>query len=194
MTPVDQWIPASLVMLLLGCPCESSEALVTDAASSDSSSTGESIDPHLDASRWIGRYHYEDAWLEFGERGDPIGAPMLINFEVRADGTATMFYEGCADWPAIVIAYRWELGEDGWLHLYPGEGESRLRFMAADDVGTLRAYLGEPCEERLLFEADGRIQAWLDFFPGESCWVDRCTSPDILRIDYCEGEEPPPCP
>ena len=44
------------------------------------------------------------------------------------------------------------------------------------------------CEEAL------RSQGFVVVRPGASCWVERCTTPGLIQVDYCEGEEPPPCP
>jgi hypothetical protein len=91
--------------------------------------------------------------------------------------------------------YEWTPDEPGWLALHPGAGESSLRLVALEDLETLRVHLVEPCRA-LEFEYDGMIENFLPFRPGESCWVDRCMTGDgtELQVDYCEGEEPPPCP
>jgi hypothetical protein len=159
---------------------------------SSSSSEGTTGVP-FDASRWIGRYHYESLFLPFGEYGDPHGPRKLLNFEIFADSRATLFYEDCTFEEPNIIAYQWEPDGSNWLRLSPGEGETSLRFQAAEDLESLRIRLTEPCRE-LKFEIDGRLEDWLPFFPGESCWVDRCTVPNLMQVDYCEGEEPPPCP
>jgi hypothetical protein len=158
------------------------------ASSSGEASTGEPFD----ASRWIGRYHYENVFLPFGEGGDP-GDLTLVNVEILADSTAVMFYDNCAFDEPIIIKYAWTPGEPGWLDLRPGEGEPSLRFLSADNLKTLRVRLIEPCRA-LEFEVDGWADSSAPFHPGESCWVDRCTTPGIMQVDYCEGEEPPPCP
>jgi hypothetical protein len=174
-------ITVSFVLLLPGCQCENPEVRATDVDMSSSgsltgssSSTGESTGTPFDASRWIGRYHYEDAWLEFGERGTPISELMLANFEIRADATATMFYESCGEGPPIVIAYRWEPGEVGSLHLYPGEGESRLRFMADAVPLSPGDSAHEPCmtfgkDHLTATEAwvDASVKIWAEAIAGE---------------------------
>jgi len=204
------WTVICIAMPSIGCQCEqgledgteattgtslATEALTGGASSSESSSgssdasTGALFDP----SRWIGRYHYQDPWLEFGERGDPLGPHMLLNFEIHADSTASMHYDDCAFDEPTVVAYEWTPGEPGWLDLHPGEGESSLRVMAGHDLDSVRIQLVEPCRA-LQFEIDGIIDHWLLLRPGASCWTDRCTTGNLMEVDYCEGEEPPPCP
>jgi hypothetical protein len=161
--------------------------------SSSSSSEGTTAVP-FDASRWLGRYHYESFVLPFGEYGDPQGPRKLLNFEILADSRAILFHDDCAFEEPNIIAYEWEPDGADWLRLLPGEGETSLRFEAAEDLESLRVRLTGPCRE-LKFEIEGRLEDWLPFFPGESCWVDRCTTvPIFIQVDYCEGEEPPPCP
>jgi hypothetical protein len=85
-----------------------------------------------------------------------------------------------------------------WLYprcdaMRPGLGETSLRFWANPDVDTIHLRLIEPCRE-LEFEVDGRPLSFTKVRPGASCWVNRCTTPGIAQLDYCEGEEPPPCP
>jgi hypothetical protein len=189
-------------MGLASCPCEDADghgmlaATDTGDASDGSSSSGESTGAALDASRWIGRYHHEDPWLTFGGHGRPLGAPMLVNFEIFADATASLFYDECGLQAPVVTDYRWEASADGeaqgWLRLYPLEGEAPLRLMGDADLEVLRVRVSEPCRA-LMFETDGSLQGWLSFRPGESCWVDRCSEPGIMQLDYCEGEEPAPC-
>jgi hypothetical protein len=181
------------------CVCEDAEGQggnfsgSGEPSGSSSSAGEESTGAPFDASPWIGRYHYEDPWLSFGERGRPLGTPMLMNFEVREDSTATLFYDECGFESPVVIDYRWEASEDGWLHLHPGEGETHLRFMADEDIEDLRVLVMPPCRA-LMFENDGSSVGWAPFQPGESCWVDRCSTPGTIQVGYCEGEEPPPCP
>ncbi|MCX4243369.1 hypothetical protein [Paraliomyxa miuraensis] len=201
--------PRSLTPILLalaspvGCQCADADIVEIDADAS-SGSAGESSsasssgsdrttgDP-FDASRWIDRYHFEHPYLPFGERGDPLGTYVLVNFEVFPDARASMFYDGCGLSEGFTIAYRWSPSENGWLSLRPGEGETTLRFLSDHDVDTLRVRLTEPCRE-LRFEVDGELNPSFAFFPGASCWVDRCTTPGIMQVDYCDGEEPTePC-
>jgi hypothetical protein len=166
----------------------------TTSDSATASSSEESTGAPFDASRWLGRYHFETAFLEFGERGEFIGsAQTLSNFEIFADGTATMLFEYCAMSPSRFIHYEWEPDEPGWIALHPGEGETTLRMEAAEDLDSLRVHLIEPCRE-LELEMNGRILGFTTYRPGASCWVARCPSPNIYHVDYCEGEEPPPCP
>ena len=194
---------------LAGCHCESSSLVVLDSdestsmlttadtgspSASASSIGGATTGAPFDASRWIGRYHFENVFLPFGELGDPAGSYSLTNFEILADGRASMFHDHCSFEEPVIIAYEWlPSDEEGWLSLYPGEGETSLRFMAIDDVETLRVQLVEPCRE-LRFDIDGRSQGFVVVRPGASCWVERCTTPGLIQVDYCEGEEPPPCP
>lgn len=152
---------------------------------SDGSSTGEPFD----ASRFVGRYHFENPYLPFGERGNPGGTYSLVNFEVLPDGRATMFYDDCSFDEPRIIAYEWHPSEPGWLSLQRGSGETSLRYLANADVETLRIRLIEPCRE-LRFEVDGDEDTWSRFYPGESCWVDRCTNGIDMQVDYCEGEVP----
>lgn len=50
------------------------------------------------------------------------------------------------------------------------------------------AALADACGE-LRFEVDGVTNTAFVFRPGESCWVDKCTTPGIMPVNYCEGEE-----
>jgi hypothetical protein len=154
-------------------------------------SSEESTGAPFDASRWIGRYHYEYA---FAEWGDPEYTDMLVNFEIFADSTAIMLYDHCIfDGPQI-IAYEWTPDEEpGWIALHPGAGESYLRLLSGESLETLRVRLLEPCRG-LRFEYDGFEDDLLPFYPGESCWIDRCGDGMSPVVGYCEGEEPPPCP
>jgi hypothetical protein len=193
------------VTWLAGCHCENASLVELDSEVSTNASsgtdTGSSSSPTsttgfpFDASRWIGRYHFENVFLPFGERGDPHGSSSLVNFEILPDGRASMFYDNCTFEVPVTIAYEWLPSEDaGWLSLYPGVGETSLRYMANDEVETLRVQLVEPCRE-LRFEIDGKPDGGFYVVrPGASCWVDRCTTPNIMQVDYCDGEEPPPCP
>src|SRR5690606_30066793 len=162
------------------------------SSSSAGSSDGSTGEP-FDASRWIGRYHFENVLLPFGERGDPQGSASLTNLEILPDARATMFYDNCVFDEPILIEYEWRPSPDGWMDFLPGAGESSLRFRADPEVESLRVRLVEPCRE-LEVEVDGGDVGFTVVRPGEACWVDRCTTPGIMQIDYCEGEEPPPCP
>ncbi|MCX4239977.1 hypothetical protein [Paraliomyxa miuraensis] len=202
--------PRSLTPLLLalvspvGCQCADRDLVELssdassgspDKSSSDSRGTSDdsSGDP-FDVSRWIGRYHYETVFLPFGERGDPHGSYSLANFEILPNSRATLFYQECWYDEPIVITYTWTPVTEEWIELHPGPGEESLRYMGAEDLETLRVRLIEPCRE-LRFEVDGREDGWSPFHPGASCWVDKCTTPGIIQVDYCEGEEPEdPCP
>jgi hypothetical protein len=200
----------ALASLSAACHCPQAVETDTDPSTSTSdSSTGASshgsetseggtgTGEPFDALRWIGRYHYEDTALSFGEVGDPYGPPMLVNFEIFPSSRATMVYDHCSFDEPIVIDYAWEPDEDGWLRLLPGEGETSLRVLAAENLKALRVRRVVPvdsCRAQLNFEADGVLDDFHRFHPGESCWVDRCTSPNLMQVDYCDGEEPPPCP
>jgi hypothetical protein len=203
-------MPISIRMMLLaaacpiGCHCADKHAFDMDsstsassgeASTSSSTSSDTSTGEPFDASRWIGRYHDENPFLAFGERGDPHGSYTLVNFEILPGSRARMVYDDCArEEPPLEILYEWAPDhEDGWLTLSPGPGEPSLRFGAGLEVETLRVHLIEPCRE-LRFELDGWVHGWAPFRSGWSCWVDRCTTGDIMQVDYCEGEEPPPCP
>lgn len=187
---------------LAGCQCadvaepesESSSSSSEGIPTGHSDSSGSSTGAPFDASRWIGRYHFESTFLPFGERGDPHGSRALINFEILPDSRATMLYDDCSFDEAITIAYEWLPFAEGWLSLHPGEGETSLRYLGREDVDTLRVRLIEPCRE-LEFEIDGEPDGGFHVVrPGESWWVDRCTESGIMQVDYCEGEEPSPCP
>jgi hypothetical protein len=190
---------------LAACHCATPKVEDTEDTTEGSSSEGTSSDDELsssssattglpfDASPWVGRYHFENVFLPFGERGDPHGSYKLANFEIFADSRAELFHDECSFDEPIIIAYHWEIVEPGWLHLRPGEGEASLRFGAAENLDSVRAQLIEPCRQ-LVFEIDGISQSFGSFHPGASCWVDRCTQPNQMQVWYCEGEEPPPCP
>lgn len=169
----------------------------TTSSSSSASASEESTGAPFDASRWLGRYHFEFAFMTFGEPGPTHGGGgQLANFEIFANGTATLRFEYCGmGTTSRTIHYEWEPDEPDWLALYPGEGEPSLRYNAGVDLDSLRVHMIGPCRE-LRFEADGREVDWTTFRPGASCWVhpDRCFPPDSTHLDYCEGEEPPPCP
>jgi hypothetical protein len=195
-----------LMLLPFACQCDrtiehdsdgaTSMGASTTSGSSSASSSEESTGAPFDASRWLGRYHYEFALMTFGEAGPTHGAGgTLANFEILADGTATMLHEYCGMIPSQIVKYEWVSDEPDWLALHPGEGETSLRYNAATDLDSLRVHMIGPCRE-LELEADGQIVDWTTFKPGASCWVreSRCFPPDSTHIDYCEGEEPPPCP
>jgi hypothetical protein len=208
------WKAIMLVLVVLSAACHCAKADGVDAhgdaelessgsdtsgtpattSSTSESSTGEPFD----ASRWIGRYHYEDVSLPFGELGQPIGSFDLINIEILESSRATMFYDSCSLEDPIVIDYTWEPDDEpDWLRLRPGAGETSLRYMAGENLESLRLRRIEPpgsCRPQLNFEYDGVLDMWAPFFPGESCWVVRCTVPNRMQVWYCEGEEPPPCP
>lgn len=183
-----------------GCQCANADTIVLESETSSGSaseassgsaseSDGGSTGASFDASRWIGRYHFESVHLAFGERGDSLGALALANFEILPDSEAWLFYDECNLEEPIVISYAWKPDDEGWLELSPGPGESSLRYNAATGLETLRVRLIEPCRD-LRFEIDGHEDHALPFSPGASCWVDKCTVPGIMQVDYCPGEEP----
>ena len=138
---------ASLAIVGLGSGCPNGEVVARDSDSASSeetssgsagSSDGSTGDP-FDASRWIGRYHFENVLLPFGERGDPHGSASLTNLEILPDARATMFYDNCVFDEPILIEYEWRPSPDGWMDLLPGAGESSLRFRADPEVESLRA-------------------------------------------------------
>ena len=119
---------------------------------------------------------------------------MLVNFDIFEDSTALMLYDRCSFDTPEIIEYEWTPDEEpGWIELHPGPGQSSLRLLSDQPIGILRVRLIEPCRE-LHFEYDGYEDDWLPFYPGASCWINRCPAGQSLRIGYCEGEEPPPCP
>jgi hypothetical protein len=203
-----------LVVLSAACHCAKADDVDTDGdadlessgsstsgtpATSSSTSESSTGDP-FDASPWIGRYHYENPFLTFGVLFDPLPVETdrtLANFEIFDDSRARMSYDSCSFEEPIVINYIWEPDGADWLRLRPGASETSLRYMAGVNLDSLRVRRIEPaesCRPQLNFEYDGQLDLWSSFFPGESCWVDRCTAPKRFHVDYCEGEEPPPCP
>ena len=198
-----RWLMAFGTFWLAGCQCASEDVVAPGSDGSSTSqnetssgaavSASDSTGAPFDASRWIGRYHYENVFLPFGERGDPFGTYALINFEIFADSRATLYYDSCGFEEPVIRNYGWEPDEEGWIVLQPGTDEPWLRHLGPDPVSSIRVQLVEPCRE-LWFEVDGWVNRSFPFSPGASCWVDRCTTPIVMQVDYCEGEEPPPCP
>lgn len=189
-----------------GCNCANQRVAWNTDSSIDGSesTTGEesgtedswgqtSAEAPFDASRWLGRYHYENPFLPFGERGDPLGSPVLVNAEIFADGTVAVVFDHCNFDAPVTTEYTWTPGEPGWLDLGPVAGETSLRFMSTAEVTALRVRLTEPCRT-LEFELDADAESVVPFFPGESCWVDRCSTPGLMQVDYCEDEQPAACP
>jgi hypothetical protein len=205
MKPRSIRMALSAMVCVAGCQCANADIVDLDSDGSSSAagegstrlsaSTDASTGEPFDALRWIGRYHFESVFLPFGERGDTHGPNALINVEILPDSRATIFYDDCSFDDPVTRAYAWtpDEGEEGWLVLRPGPGEPWLRFLGPDPVETLRVQLVEPCRD-LWIEVDGSVSTWMPFRPGESCWLDRCTTPGIMQVGYCEGEEPPPCP
>jgi hypothetical protein len=120
---------------LSGCQCANGDIVVPDSETStseseatfaESSFSSGTTDEPFDVSRWIGRYHFENPFLPFGERGDPQGTYVLANFEILPDARASMFYDRCSLDEGFTIEYEWVPSEDGWLSLQPGSGEASL--------------------------------------------------------------------
>jgi hypothetical protein len=185
MTRLRQWILA-LITMVPACHCDGVDGSDIDVASSTwgasgviTGSSGEETGVSFDASRWI---------------GNPLGSYLLANFEIFPDSTAVMLLDECDREPRT-IHYEWTPDDEpGWLELHPGAGESSLRLDAAENLESVRVHLIEPCRELEFEDDDGKVH-WFSFFPGASCWVDRCQNdPDQMQVDYCDGEEPPPCP
>ena len=154
--------------------------------------TAGSTEEAVDASRFIGTFHNENDFVPFGREVYDPGSASIANLEIRADGTAHMSYEICSEqYEPREIAWRWEVHPGPWLELFPGPGEGSLRFMAVDELESLRVMPVGDCD--LHFEVDGELVPYETFRPGLACWVNRCEPTGTVHIDYCDGEEPPPC-
>ena len=188
---VQQKAPAS------SGPSSGEEWLSTSLSGSEAEPTTDPIDEPIDASRFLGVFHYEHDYFgtQVWSEGDvPPLWPPLVNVEIRPDGTAGMFMEPCVaifDDRPVEVEWRWELGQDGWLELGPGPGEALLRFMEPTELASLRATIDDQCT--MQFEADGELVSSHVFRRGRACWVNRCDPPWTLHVDYCDGEAPPPC-
>jgi hypothetical protein len=185
--PYDTMEPTSVTSL----ETTTAEAMTTTGSASSSGTT----DDMEDVSRFLGAFHYEVNVIAFGFESEILAEPMILNIEILADGTASMTMETCDKaFGTLEIAWTWELGPGPSLELAPGLGETSLRYATLTDVESIRVMPLDECD--LAFEIDGHI-VWQDgYYPGKACWVKRCEeSGDIVRyhIDYCDGEEPPPC-
>ena len=170
----------------------------TSTSASADSSTG----APFDIAPWVGRYHYEWPFSPFGEVNNTNGGTTLANFEIRADSTALSTYEECSSESPTVIEYVVEPLSQMRVRLLPGPGDATLRYLAGLELDEIQITLDEGCGVLAfhLTREPGDLPLTEPFWhPGAACWVDRCTSttPEgvtAFQIDYCEGEEPPPCP
>lgn len=154
----------------------------TAAATADGASAGT-----IDASRFLGIFHGEPPFTPFGCEGHDFGSTLLVNVEIRPDGTASMIWEDCSVTRGTTeIQWRWEALADDELELLPGPGEGSLRWLAVTHLGSLRATIDDECELR--FEVDGELRH-VPFRPGEACWVNRCED-GKAHVDYCERPAP----
>ncbi|MCX4244406.1 hypothetical protein [Paraliomyxa miuraensis] len=161
-------------------------------ATAGDSSTADAAEEPVDVSRFIGVFHNENGFVPLGEEVDNPGEPTLMNLEIRADGTASMTLETCSQLLGTrEYAWRWEAQPGPWLVFSPGPGEESLRFMARDDLESLRLTPVNDCD--LQFEVDGDFVPYETFRPGRACWVNRCEPTWVVEIDYCEGEDSTPC-
>jgi hypothetical protein len=200
------WLALWSACVLVGCgPTLDAHDQGTSGEGAGSSSTTmttitevSTTNPAEDASRFLGVFHYDHQdfgdWVWCDADVAPRWPP-LINVEIRPDGTAGMFMQECVplfgDHP-LEVEWRWELVQDEWLELRPGPGEASLRFIEPNELASLRATIDDQCTMR--FEADGEPLLPYVFRRGRACWWNRCEPSWTMYIDYCEGEEPPPCP
>lgn len=180
-----------------GSVASTASATTTGAATESTSlpSADDSGEP-FDTAQWVGRYHYDDPFQTFGELQPPQGEAGLGNFEIFPDLTAHMSYENCnVMMPRIEIEYRVEPVDASTVQLLPGEGESSLRYRGGANLDGISVTLHECSSlEFSIMDEDVQLVEW--WRPGAACWVDRCetVSPVMFHIDYCEGEDPAPCP
>jgi hypothetical protein len=154
--------------------------------------TSRSTDDTADVSPFLGIFHNENQYIPFGRETTNPSDPSIANVEILPDGTATMTMETCnEDFGPLAIAWRWAARTGPWLEFTPGPGEESLRFMVLTDLASLRATIDDDCG--LQFEIDGEPLTVQTFRRGKACWVNRCEPSWTVHIDYCEGEEPPPC-
>ena len=171
----------------------------TSTNASADSSTG----APFDIEPWVGRHHYEGFLSQFGEATTTNGGTTLANFEIRPDSTALSTYDDCFIETPIPIEYVIEPLSQTRVRLQPAPGDATLRYSAGLELDEIQLTLDERCGVITLELTGG---AWVPgpvvdnlWHPGAACWVDRCTSTTpagetTYQIDYCEGEEPPPCP
>jgi hypothetical protein len=198
------WLALWSSCVLVGCgPTLDAHDQGTSGEGASSSSTtmttaieASTTSPAEDASRFLGVFHRDDFFGGpiWGEPEIPSLWPLLVNVEIRPDGTAGMFRQSCLvvfDDRPVEVEWRWELARDGWLELRPGPGEASLRFIEPTELASLRATIDDQCT--MQFEADGELLGYV-FRRGRACWVNRCDPPWTVHIDYCDGEVPPQCP
>lgn len=207
MTPICT-VQASVVLVTsLVSACECADGRRHDAASSTTDpettssegSTGNAggtsvatttADP-VDVSRFIGVFHNEHWLTPFGREVHNPGGVSLANLEIRPDGTASMTIETCnLDHGTLHQAWTWKSHPGPRLEFSPVADEA-LQFMWLSDLESLSAFPVDQCAFQ--FEADGIAVPSDTFRPGRACWVNRCEPSYEIHIDYCEGEEPPPC-
>lgn len=164
----------------------------TSPGTSDDAASTEAADDPIDVSRFMGVFHNDFALIPFGQEVQDTGDPTIANLEIRPDGTAHMTMENCDPNDGLEISLRWAARPGPILDFFPGPGEESLRFMALSELESVTAELGDGCD--ILFEVDYE-PLWMEpFRPGRACWVNRCeTSDNMVHIDYCDGEAPPPC-
>jgi hypothetical protein len=166
----------------------------TSTGSAEATSSATTTDDPVDVSRFIGVFHNEHWLVPLGRTVDFPGGVSLANLEIRTDGTASMTMETCSELDGTRhFEWRWEARPGPRLEFLPSPGEDEvLRFMAFAELESLFAYPVDPCG--FPFEADGVPITTDTFRPGRACWVNRCEAPSwMVEIDYCEGEELPPC-
>jgi hypothetical protein len=164
------------------------QGAVTATGAAEGSSTGEPID----VSPFLGIFHAEHWGTPFGREVTNPGGVALANLEIRPDGTASMTMETCNELGGTrEFAWTWEARPGPMLEFSPGPGEDSLDYFALTDLESLRAYLVDDCAFQ--FEAAGDLLTTETFRPGLACWVNRCDPTWTIHLDYCDGEEPPPC-
>lgn len=166
----------------------SAEGAAAATGGTEGSSTGEVID----VTPFLGVFHAEHWVTPFGHEVPNPGGVALANLEIRADGTASMIWETCSLLAGTrEVGWTWEAHPGPVLEFSPGSGEDSLDYFALTDLVSLRAYFVDDCGFQ--FEADGDLITTQTFRPGLACWVNRCEPSWTVHLDYCEGEDPPPC-
>jgi hypothetical protein len=159
--------------------------------SAEGTSAATTTEEPVDVSRFIGVFHNEHWLTPFGREVQNPGGVSLANLEIRADGTASMTVETCnLENGTLHQAWTWEPHPGPRLELSPVADEA-LDFMWLWDLESLWAVSLDGCAFQ--FEADGVPVTSDTFRPGAACWVNRCDPSYEIHIDYCKGEEPPPC-
>lgn len=168
------------------------EAGSSESATTASTTTEASSGEPIDVSPFLGIFHAEYWVVPFGRETDNAGEVALANLEIRADGTANMTWETCNLLAGTRdVAWTWEAQPGPTLAFSRGPGEDSLEYFALTELESLRAFLVDDCAFQ--FEADGEPITTQTFRPGLACWVNRCEPAWTVHIDYCEGEDPPPC-